>query len=374
MKLLITTPFLSVVGGTEIETLTTAQGLVNSGKFKKIEIFCPYKPNHENFLDLASNPNIKFSTYPAFFKNDNIRKINRIFRITFNLKTSFLENTYWFLKRLRRFDYAYIFATTSQKYYLPLLNNYKRKNCLLKFTLVYEQEFPEWKKQYLRSLKRIIVSNITHKEFLTTNITSNNVVVQDLIIANEKQLLHSKTTRKFTFGILCRFSKEKRIEHAIRLIEKLNLNGENATLIIQGEGDEIYFEQLKQLIKSLHLNKFITLVKKNIPPAQTHLFYQNISFFLITSEFETGPLTGLEAMSAGIPVLSYNVGAMKTRFKDHDFLIVNEFEEMYEIARQLIYLKKIEYQTLSNSIRQTYISQCSNIPKVEKLEALFFQK
>ncbi|WP_034890221.1 glycosyltransferase [Gillisia sp. Hel_I_29] len=374
MKLLIITPYLSYVGGTEIETLTTAQALANSGKFKRIEIFCPHKPNHENYLDLFSSPKITFSTYPAFFKNENVRKINRIFRITFNLKTSFLENTYWFLKRLRGFDYAYILATTSDLYYIPLLNNFNRKNCILKFTILYQEKSTEWRKQYFRSLKNIIVTNHCHKEFLTTSFQSNNVVVQDLIIANEKNLLQNVTTRKYTFGLLCRFSKEKRIEQAIRLIEKLNVNNKNATLIIQGEGDETYFEKLKEMIKSLHLNEFITLVKSNIPPAQTHLFYQNISFFLITSEFETGPLTGLEAMSAGIPVLSYSVGAMKTRLKYHDFLIVNEFEEMCEIASQLIDLKKIEYQTLSNSIRQTYISQSSNYPKIEKLKDLFFQK
>ncbi|TVZ25577.1 glycosyltransferase involved in cell wall biosynthesis [Gillisia sp. Hel_I_86] len=374
MKLLISTPYLSVVGGTEIETLTTAQELANSGKFKQVEIFCPYKPNHPIYLDLASNPKIKFSTYPSFFKNENVKKINKAFRITFNLKTSFLENAYWFLKRLKGFDYVYIFAMTSQKYYLPLLNNFKGNKCLLKFTIVYKEEIPEWKKQFLRPLKRIVVSNILHQKFLSISLQSDNVIVQDLIIANEKKLLQTETTRKFTFGMLCRFSKEKRIEQAIRLIERLNSNGKNATLIIQGKGDEEYFDQLNELIISLHLNQFIKLIKMNIPPAQTHLFYKNISFFLITSEFETGPLTGLEAMAAGIPVLSYNVGAMQTRFKDHDFLIVNKFDEMFEMAQQLIELKKIEYKTLSNSIRQTYISQCSNTPKVEKLEDLFFQK
>src|SRR5690606_24685584 len=110
-----------------------------------------------------------------------------------------------------------------------------------------------------------------------------NVIVQDGMIVNEQTLIENNTTRKYTFGILCRFSREKRIEDTIFLINKLNLEGINASLIIQGNGDENYYCQLKELINKNRLQDFITIIKKNIHPANTHLFYRKISFFIITS-------------------------------------------------------------------------------------------
>src|SRR5690606_27291782 len=103
-------------------------------------------------------------------------------------------------------------ATTSQKYYLPILNNFKNKKCLLKFTVVYDEGLPEFSKNYLRHIKKIIVSNQEHQVFLKKLINSHNIVVQDIPIANEKNLLLNKATGEYTFGILCRFSQEKRIE------------------------------------------------------------------------------------------------------------------------------------------------------------------
>ncbi|CAM4096768.1 glycosyltransferase family 4 protein [Gillisia limnaea] len=373
MKLLITAPFLLTVGGTEIETLITAQELANSGSFKKIEIFCPYHLELGNFQDLAVNPNIKFKTYPDFFNNLYIKKINVFFRRLFHLKTSFIENLFWFFQRLRGFDYIYILTSTTQNYYIPILNNFNPKNCLIKYTIVHEEGIESWKKKYLRALKWNIVMSKGHQFYIANILKSNNVIVQDIIIANEKRLLECQSNRIYTFGMLCRFSEEKRIEHAISLINKLKLSGLDATLIIQGDGDERYSYRLKELIKDYGLQEYITLIKKNISPANTHLFYKNISFFLITSQAETGPLTGLESMAAGVPVLSYNVGAMKERIGEHIHLVVNDFENMLRMAERLMNLSEIEYQNLSNSLRQTYISNCSNAPKISTLENLFFQ-
>ena len=361
MKLLITAPFLLTVGGTEIETLITAQELANSGSFKKIEIFCPYQLELGNFQDLAVNSNIKFKTYPDFFNNLYIKRINAFFRRLFHLKTSFIENLFWFFQRLKGYDYIYILTSTTQNYYIPILNNFNPKNCLIKYTIVHEEGIESWKKKYLRALKWNIVMSKRHKFYIANILKSNNVIIQDIIIANEKRLLECQSNRIYTFGMLCRFSEEKRIEHAISLINKLKLSGLDATLIIQGDGDERYYYRLKQLITDDGLQEYITLIKKNI------------SFFLITSQVETGPLTGLESMAAGVPVLSYNVGAMKERIGEHTHLVVNDFENMLKMAERLMNLSEIEYQNLSDSLRQAYISNCSNAPKISTLENLFFQ-
>lgn len=371
MKLLITTPFLITVGGTEIETLTTAQELAESGKFEKIEIFSPYKPDLQNFKDLIVNQNIKFITYPDFFKKPHIKKINTFLRRIFNLKYSFIEDIYWKLQFLKRFDYIYVLTSPSQKYYFPIFRNFDLTKCLIKYTMIEEQDLEVMKIEYLRAIKWNIVMSYRHKNLFSTLLDSNNIIVQDIIIANEKRLLESDSNRSFTFGLLSRFSKEKRIELAISLIYKLALCGFNPNLIIQGDGDENYFRQLEKLIVDFNLENHIVLIKRNVSPSKTHLFYKKVSFFLITSKFETGPLTGLEAMAAGVPVLSFDVGAMKERLGRHTDLIANDFDEMFGIAKKLVELNDRDYYKLSDSVRQTYISNCSNAPKVKSLGKLF---
>jgi len=373
MKLLITTPFLISVGGTEIETLTTAQELAGSGQFEKIEIFSPYKPELQNFQDLIVDQNIKFITYPDFFKKPFIKKINTYFRRVFNIKYSFIEDLYWKLQFLKRFDYVYILTSPAQKYYFPIFRNFDLPKCLVKYTMIEEQDFDVMNREYLKAIKWNIVMSYRHKELFNTMLNSTNIMVQDIVIANEERLLQSKSNRSFTFGLLSRFSREKRIELAISLIHNLTLSGFNPNLIIQGEGDNNYVLELEKLIEQYSLRNNVTLIKRNISPSNTHLFYKNISFFLITSKFETGPLTGLEAMAAGVPVLSFDVGAMKERLVDHTDLIVNEFDEMVEVAKNLVQLDDEDYRELSGSIRQTYITNCSNVPKIKSLERLFLE-
>lgn len=372
MKLLITTPYLSVVGGTEIETLITAQELADSGMFDKIEIFSPYKPELKKFQDLIVNQNISFFTYPEFFKKPLVKRINTFLRKLFGLNYSLLEDVYWKLYRFKRYNYIYVLTSTSQKYYFPIFRNLNLSKCLIKYTMFEERDIDLVNRTDLKAVKWNIVMSYRHQNRLKTILDSNNIIVQDIIIANEKRLLQSNSNRAYTFGILSRFSKEKRIELAISLIYNLTLSGFNPKLIIQGDGDENYVRQLEKLIEDYSLENHITLIKRNISPSITHLFYKNISFFLITSKFETGPLTGLEAMAAGVPVLSFDVGAMKERLGERTNLIVKDFDEMVGAAKNLMQLNDEEYHKLSDSIKQTYISNCSNSPKIKTLGNLIF--
>lgn len=372
MKLLITTPFLITVGGTEIETITTAQELAESGKFNKIEIFSPYKPELQNFQDLLVNRNISFITYPRFFKKPLVKKINTFLRRLFGLNYSFIEDVYWKVQRLKRFNYIYVLTSSSQKYYFPIFRNFDLAKCLIKYTMFDEQDIDLVNGADLKAVKWNIVMSGRHRNLLNSILNCNNIFVQDIIIANEKRLLKLHSNRSFTFGLLSRFSREKRIEIAIFLIHQLTLSGFKPNLIIQGNGDEIYVQELGKLVEDYGLENQITLIKKNVLPSNTHIFYRNISFFLIPSKFETGPLTGLEAMASGVPVLSFDVGAMKERIGEHENLIVDNFDDMVRVAKSLIQLNEKEYRELADSIRQTYIANCLNAPKIKSLGKLFY--
>jgi glycosyltransferase involved in cell wall biosynthesis len=372
MKLLITTPYLRVIGGTEIETLTTAQALAELGKFEEIQIFSPYKFDLGELGGLAESSKISFISYPNFFKNNYVQKVSHFILSRISPGAKNIEDLFWYSKRVNRYDFIYMLTSTTDNYYLPILKKIEPESCLTKFTLIYNDRLPPWKKVFFQKVKQNIVASSKQKQSFKEKFDLSNVVVQDILIANEENLLKCNSNRQYTFGILCRFSREKQVEDSILLIKTLKEQGAEVNLIIQGEGDEEYQKEIQEMIFRHKLQESITLIRKGISPLKTHLFYEKISFFLITSKFETGPMTGLEAMAAGVPVLSYDVGAMKERMGDMNFMVVDGLKELAGLAEKFINLGNYDYTKLSTTLRNRYISHCSNAGKVEKLEQLIF--
>ncbi|MDT0650827.1 glycosyltransferase family 4 protein [Autumnicola edwardsiae] len=370
MRLLIATPFLGDIGGTELETLNTANFLAKTGGFEEIEIFSPSVFDVEKCSPFAVNPIITFSTYPQFFQNMLFRRIEGKIKRTLNLKSPLGENLYWFFRSFKKYSKVYVLTTQSLHYFIPLINNFHSSRIVLKYTMFENTSIPDWMQEILRKVKYNIVMSKMQQNFFYNNFGTTNVVVQDITIGNESKLLEVRTKRNYTFGILCRFSKEKRIEETIKIIDELRALNFHATLLIQGDGHEKYFEFLNQLVLNKNLEGQITLNKRAISPMMTEEFYEQISYFLLTSVYEGGPMTGLEAMAAGIPVLSYNVGAMKERLGEYDWLIANDFQEMVQIAYKLVQLPNIKYREISLDIRRIYKNKLLNKYKIKKLQDL----
>jgi glycosyltransferase involved in cell wall biosynthesis len=371
MRLLIATPFMKNIGGTELEALNTANFLAQTGRFNEIEFFSPSIFNAEKFEPFVINPIIRFSTYPQFFQNNLFKRIENKIKRTFKLKSPLGENIYWFFRSFKSYSNVYILTTQSLHYFIPLINNFRPSKVILKYTMFENTSIPSWIQEILKKVKYNVVMSRMQKDFFNENFGVRNVVVQDITIGNESKLLGIDTTRKYTFGILCRFSKEKRIEDGIRIIKELRDLNYDVTLLIQGDGKEEYFGFLKQMIIDNDLENHIQLKKQVVPPLMTEKFYKQISYFLITSVYEGGPMTGLEAMAAGIPVLSYNVGAMKERLGKYDWLIANDFPEMTQIAQKLVQLPNGRYEEISIDIKNIYKTKLANKLKIKKLQELF---
>ena len=78
-KLLVTTPFLDTIGGTEIEAVLTAMHFYDTHQYKKVAIFSPRKGNASLFKEIIEERNISFLNYPAFFNSKSVLFLNRIF-------------------------------------------------------------------------------------------------------------------------------------------------------------------------------------------------------------------------------------------------------------------------------------------------------
>lgn len=197
-----------------------------------------------------------------------------------------------------------------------------------------------------------------------------NIDVVDVFIWNEESLnkISVEKSEKFIFGMLCRISKEKQIEDGVRITKKLYDLGNKVSLIVRGPSlDKQYLEFLNNLIIDLNARDIVKIDTDPTLPLQIPDFYQNINAFLITSSVEGGPNTGLECLAAGIPVISYDIGAMRERLEPfEDQLIANNFDSMFDKTVQLLNLDSVNYQNLSADLKNHYQDNYSNKLKLEK--------
>ena len=367
-RVLIITPGLTYIGGTELETLVTAKIFFENNVAEEVVIFSPVKASN-SIIENYNEKRIVYWNYPHFFSLGFVQRIDGKFKKIFKLfKRNFspLQFLYWWVITLfYRFRFCYIITDSAQFYYAPSLINLKLDKTLIKFTsCFFSRPWNSLQKSLLEKTRLIMVTAHSQKLYLSENYNIKNVCVIDVFIWNENNLLQISPNQvsNYTFGMLCRISKEKGLEEGIVLVKKLKDNGVIANLLIRGPSkDRKYLEFLKQLIKELNIESNITIDTSPLKPKEIPTFFEIIKIFLITSKFEGGPNTGLESMAAGLPVLSYSVGAMPERLSSFkDLLIAEDMEELLEKSIFLINMKKEEYDKLSEELRKHYIDNFSN--------------
>lgn len=102
--------------------------------------------------------------------------------------------------------------------------------------------------------------------------------------------------------MMARLDVQKQVDHAIAAFARVHEKLPQARLEIYGTGPDR--AQLNQLIADRGLRQVVTLKGFTTEPG---LAYQRASLCMMTSRFEGAPLTLLEAMGYGCPVVSYDL-------------------------------------------------------------------
>ena len=143
---------------------------------------------------------------------------------------------------------------------------------------------------------------------------SNLVQVGNSIICPElpegRHVLRDGKVREILF--VGRLSKDKRVEPIIRAVEDMGkagfgeegsgMDGSEIRLTIVGDGEEYH-----NLIP--YAGERIRFVGA-VPPKEVKEYMQNSDILVMNSSFEGVPMTILEAISYGLPVVSTNVGGI----------------------------------------------------------------
>ncbi|GAB6579522.1 glycosyltransferase family 4 protein [Bacillus cereus] len=155
--------------------------------------------------------------------------------------------------------------------------------------------------------KVICVSNydrnlaVRHKIVKSEKMEMIHNGVRDLQEVNKSQNVKSI----FTITMVARFSKPKDQKILLKAISLLALENSPVEVLLIGEGELL--EETKKLSKDLGIEdrvKFLGM-KKDIG----HYLHQS-DVFVLTSNHEGLPLSIIEAMSCGLPIIATNVGGI----------------------------------------------------------------
>ncbi|MEN8899674.1 MAG: glycosyltransferase, partial [Nonlabens sp.] len=95
---------------------------------------------------------------------------------------------------------------------------------------------------------------------------------------------------------------------------------------------------------------------------ETAGFMSNIDCLIISSEYETGPLVGIEAMAAGKLILSTDVGCMKGRLENTLNNFWFQLNDSSSFKTNLKAIKKLsysEYCIIASGNRKRYLEKYS---------------
>lgn len=150
-----------------------------------------------------------------------------------------------------------------------------------------------------------------------------------------------------------RLTSDKRQDMLIRMWSRIN-DHNGWKLLIVGNGE--MKEELNRLIQELHVEESVELI-----PATSDInsIYRKTSVFCFTSRMEGFGMVLLEAMSFGIPCISFDCpsGPRDVIIDQYNgYLVENNNEKKFEVClKHTMYLPSCELKQLGNNAYQTVL-------------------
>ncbi len=183
-------------------------------------------------------------------------------------------------------------------------------------TEVYLTEKKWIAKQILRKAFKIVsVSNDLNEKLRVDYSFEKGIVIPNSISAKIDKLACDDLELPYKYCIAVgRLTALKQFDKLIETYSKSNLPDKAIHLVILGEGDDE--ELLKKMIQKLQMTEFVHLLgfKKNV-----NCYIENADFLVLTSKYEGFSMVILEALSVGIPVVSFDCETGPRELVQHEF-------------------------------------------------------
>lgn len=186
----------------------------------------------------------------------------------------------------------------------------------------------------LRPLWKIVVNSIdvlvAPSQYLKKHINQFSDIPVTIIPNGFRMDLIRPSTRERKILVVSRIFPRKGVQHLLEAIKSMDLN--DWEVIIAGDGP--YLGQLKKQAEHIKPRVYFAGFVQN---EQLHHLYETSSIFIFTSQNESFGVVLLEAMSAGLAIVTTNVSALPEVVEDTALLVEpNNPEQIRKALLRLI--------------------------------------
>jgi glycosyltransferase involved in cell wall biosynthesis len=174
---------------------------------------------------------------------------------------------------------------------------------------------------------------------------------------------------KFILINVGNFGKKRKYEQTLEILKEIK--EKNAIFLhIGGIGDKKYYSKIKKLINNLNLNKQVLFLGAK-PFNEIINYYHASDIFLLTSNNESFGIPIIEAMAAGLPVITTRVGVAEDSIENgkNGFIIKNKIEGI-KIINELVKNEKMKKEISKNAKETSKEYDWGKI--IEKIEKIYF--
>ena len=148
----------------------------------------------------------------------------------------------------------------------------------------------------------------------------------------------------FNFINVARQDENKNQASIVRAFAKIHKCNPETGLILLGDGPE--HEKLKALVSELGIDDCV-YIPGNI--SDTEKFYATSDCYVQSSHREAMPLSVLEAMASGLPIVTTDVGGLKDVVSDNGYLVENNENRLLDAMDAILRLKPAERAAMQES-------------------------
>jgi glycosyltransferase involved in cell wall biosynthesis len=159
------------------------------------------------------------------------------------------------------------------------------------------------------------------------------------------------THRRFTLLAVGRLHPVKNHVFLLRACGELLARGVTVCCWIAGEGPE--HRSLQQLVFDLHLSGYVHLLG-HLSPAQLDVCYRSADLTVLTSHSEGIPITLMEAMARGTPVLAPAITGIPELVCNDTAGFLYQADNMHDFIRQVEHIRSgsVDLKTITESARR----------------------
>ncbi|MGL4109659.1 glycosyltransferase family 4 protein [Clostridium sp. LP20] len=174
------------------------------------------------------------------------------------------------------------------------------------------------------------------------------------IVSKTKSLCDSNTI--ISVG---RLDKSKGFDMLIKAFKDVNKCNDKIKLNIVGDGEQR--SELSQLIKELNLTEVVNLngFSNNIQD-----LYTQSDIYVCSSRWEGFPLTPIEAMECGLPIISFDIPSAKELIEDNKYGILVKQGDIKRLTNEMI--KMVEDKNYMNNYSKKSIERAREF-SIEKI-------